>query len=84
MIRHISSATYGKCTEHVVGLRLQFRKWAQAERAMEAHNGNTRLPGADMPLVVKCAFVLLVRCIRQGLAYIQMQHNIIVSGFGSS
>jgi hypothetical protein len=34
---------------------VQFRKWAQAERAMEAHNGNTRLPGADMPLVVKCA-----------------------------
>ena len=26
---------------------------------MEAHNGNTRLPGADMPLVVKCASVLV-------------------------
>ena len=33
----------------------QFRKWAQAERAMEAHNGATRLPSADMPLVVKHA-----------------------------
>jgi len=27
---------------------------------MEAHNGNTRLPGADMPLVVKCASVFRI------------------------
>lgn len=34
---------------------VEFRKWAQAERAMEAHNGVTRLPGSEMPLVVKFA-----------------------------
>jgi hypothetical protein len=34
---------------------VEFRKWAQAERTMEAHNGVTRLPGSEMPLVVKFA-----------------------------
>mmetsp|Transcript_16571 Transcript_16571/g.49593 ORF Transcript_16571/g.49593 Transcript_16571/m.49593 type:complete len:713 (+) Transcript_16571:175-2313(+) len=34
---------------------VEYRKWAQAERAMEAHNGITKLPGSDMPLVVKFA-----------------------------
>lgn len=34
---------------------VEFRKWAQSERAMEAHNGVTRLPGSEMPLVVKFA-----------------------------
>lgn len=34
---------------------VQFRKWAQAENAMEAHNGKTRMPSSEVPLVVKFA-----------------------------
>jgi len=34
---------------------VQFAKWAQAEMAMEAHNGKTRLGSSEVPLVVKFA-----------------------------
>ena len=34
---------------------VQFRTWAQAEAAIDAHNANTRLGGAEVPLVVKFA-----------------------------
>ncbi len=34
---------------------MQFQKWAQAELAMEAHNGKTRLGNSEVPLVVKFA-----------------------------
>ena len=34
---------------------MQFRKWSQAENALEAHNGKTRLGGSEVPLVVKFA-----------------------------
>ncbi len=34
---------------------MQFQKWAQAEVAMEAHNGKTRLGNSEVPLVVKFA-----------------------------
>ena len=34
---------------------MQFQKWAQAEAAMEAHNGKTRLGTSEVPLVVKFA-----------------------------
>lgn len=34
---------------------VQFRKWAQAENALEAHNGKTRLGTSEVPLVVKFA-----------------------------
>ena len=34
---------------------VQFSKWAEAEDAKDAHNGKTRLPGADAPLVVHFA-----------------------------
>ena len=35
---------------------VQFRKWSQAENALEAHNGKTRLKGSEGPLVVKFAY----------------------------
>ena len=35
---------------------VQFRKWSQAESALEAHNGKTRLAGSEVPLVVKFAY----------------------------
>jgi hypothetical protein len=34
---------------------VQFAKWVQAEMAMEAHNGKTRLGSSEVPLVVKFA-----------------------------
>ena len=34
---------------------MQYSKWAEAEDAIDAHNGKTRLPGADVPMVVKFA-----------------------------
>jgi hypothetical protein len=34
---------------------VQFRKWCQAEAAMEAHNGKTRMGNSEVPLVVKFA-----------------------------
>ncbi|BDA45123.1 probable CUGBP Elav-like family member 2 [Coccomyxa sp. Obi] len=34
---------------------VQFQKWSQAELAMEAHNGKTRLGNSEVPLVVKFA-----------------------------
>ncbi|KAK9851890.1 hypothetical protein WJX84_005735 [Apatococcus fuscideae] len=34
---------------------IQYRKWAHAEAAIEAHNGTTRLPGSEVPLVCKFA-----------------------------
>ena len=34
---------------------MQFSRWAEAEDAIEAHNGKTRLPGSDVPMVVKFA-----------------------------
>ncbi|KAK9821938.1 hypothetical protein WJX81_005523 [Elliptochloris bilobata] len=34
---------------------VQFRKWCQAEAAMEAHNGKTRMGTSEVPLVVKFA-----------------------------
>lgn len=34
---------------------MQFQKWSQAELAMEAHNGKTRLGNSEVPLVVKFA-----------------------------
>lgn len=34
---------------------VQFRKWAEAESAIDRHNAKTVLPGAEVPLVVKFA-----------------------------
>ena len=34
---------------------VQFNRWSEAEDAIEAHNGKTRLPGSDVPVVVKFA-----------------------------
>lgn len=34
---------------------MQFRKWAEAEAAIDMHNAKTVLPGAEVPLVVKFA-----------------------------
>ena len=34
---------------------VQFRKWAEAEAAIDLHNAKTALPGAEVPLVVKFA-----------------------------
>lgn len=34
---------------------VQFRKWAEAEAAIDMHNAKTVLPGAEVPLVVKFA-----------------------------
>lgn len=34
---------------------VEYRKWSQAECAMETHNGVTKLAGSEMPLVVKFA-----------------------------
>lgn len=34
---------------------VQFRTWAQAESAIDAHNANTRLGTSEVPLVVKFA-----------------------------
>lgn len=34
---------------------VQYRKWAEAEAAIEMHNGKTVLPGGEVPLVVKFA-----------------------------
>ena len=34
---------------------MQFRKWAEAEAAIDTHNAKTVLTGAEVPLVVKFA-----------------------------
>ena len=34
---------------------MQFRKWAEAEAAIDMHNAKTVLTGAEVPLVVKFA-----------------------------
>lgn len=41
---------------HITGCAfVQFRKWAEAEAAIDMHNAKTVLPGAEVPLVVKFA-----------------------------
>ena len=53
---------------------VQFRKWAQAEAALEAHNGKTKLGASEVPLVVKFADAKRKDVTMSHMSSLGMQH----------